>query len=110
MKDNQEDIKMYVCKQCGPMCRVMREVWQPGTDSAIELEFINQSERKMELAFKITFPGKKIDKEKPLLMYARCGVCDAYLGKERALSKQFLDDFELHFEDGLKRLEEDIKN
>ena len=110
MKDNQQDTKMYVCKKCGPFCRVMREIWQPGNDSAIALEFINQSEKKLDVAFTITIGGKKIDEDKPVLRYARCGVCDSFLGEEQSLSTQFIEDFDIHFPRGLKSPDNEVEN
>ena len=111
MEKENNDVYMYICPKCGPFCRVMREVWQPGTESAIALEFINQRNNMVELAFTIHIKNR--DPLKPLLRYCRCGVCDTYVGKKKKLSKQFLEDFDdlcmNPFDDPVED-EEDVKN
>ena len=111
MANEKNDVRMYICPQCGPFCKVMREVWQPGTESPIGLEFINQGNNKVELALSIQIKEK--DPSKPLLRYSRCGICDIYVGKPRKLSKLILDDFDDPFMDPFDDLvedEEELKN
>ena len=94
-KNNQEKlVKIFTCPECGPYVRIMAELWSVEEDSPFALEFINQSNGKLETVLTIKLYEPKAPCR--IIRYYRCGHCDSFTGPPDSVPFSMLDDIDNH--------------
>ena len=90
--NQQKLVNIYTCPCCGPYVRIIAELWSLDEDSPFALEFINQSNGKLEtvLTIKIYEPKEPCR----IKRYFRCGHCDCFTGQPDFIPQSMLDDIE----------------